>query len=210
MATTIQDSIQFDLHAEEVVVNTTVKVVANVVTLLRTDTIEEHHKEAIRDVMQQFIRADWQFSNITRSAHASGVEQMTLTATARVAEAENYALDRRREQASRDGLRIASVSTDTSPTQEQMVETQSKLRLRLLQMAQTEQQKINNAMESQYRLGDVIFDPVDESVANVRTARPAQMYGSGFAAAQAINDAGPLGNAVKLTMQARVTLRVKR
>lgn len=206
----IQDSIQFDLYAEEVVVNTTVKVIANLATLLSPDTSEDQHKENIREVMQSFIRSDWQFSGITRSTHASGREQMTLTATARVPESENYALDRRREQASRDGLRIASVSTDTSPTQEQMEETQSKLRLRLLQKARTELQKINNALDQDYRLAEVVFDPVDESAANVRTARPSAMYGAGFAAAEASAAAGPLGNAVKLTMQARVTLRIKR
>ena len=205
----IQDSIQFDLTAEEVVVNTTVKVIASVVTLLATGTIEEHHKEAIREVMQKFIRADWQFSNISRRAHASGVEEMTLTATARVPEAENYALDRRREAASRDGLRIAQVTTDTQPTPEQVEDTQSTLRLRLLEKANQELVKINNALDEEYRLSEVTFDPLDENVANVRSARPA-MYGSGFAAAEAAAAPGPLGNAVKLNMQARVTLRVTR
>ena len=204
--TTVQDSVQFNLQTEEVVVNNTVKVTAQVTAVLAGDLTENTLRESINETMQRFIRADWQFANMIRSNQRSGVEQVDLIATARVPEAENYNLDRRREQASREGLRIHSVNTDTRPTVQQIEETQSKMRRSLLVKAGKERDAINQTLEEDYRLGEVVFDPDEED-----THRGQAIYGSGFASAQAASaEAGPIGNAVKLTMTARVTLRIKR
>src|ERR1044072_772384 len=204
--TTVQDSVQFNLQTEEVVVNNTVKVTAQVTAVLAGDLTENTLRDGINETMQRFIRADWQFANMIRSNQRSGVEQVDLIATARVPEAENYNLDRRREQASREGLRIHSVNTDTRPTVKQIEETQSKMRRSLLVKAGKERDAINQTLEEDYRLGEVVFDPDEED-----THRGQAIYGSGFASAQAASaEAGPIGNAVKLTMTARVTLRIKR
>ena len=101
---------------------------------------------------------------MTRTSHPSGMEQINLTATARVPESENYALDRRKDEASRDGLRIHSVQADTEPTMEQKEATESRLRQKLLQKAQAELATINatmgkGAVDKTYRIGKVIFDP---------------------------------------------------
>src|SRR5690242_19028298 len=109
----IQDSIQFNLSAEEVVVNTTVKVTAHVTTLMTSDQAEASLRENINSVMQSFIKADWQFANMARSRQRSGVEEVNLTATARVPESENYNLDGRAKRVSREGLQVHSLSTDT-------------------------------------------------------------------------------------------------
>lgn len=208
MTTVVQDSVQFNLETEEVVVNTTVKVVAQVTAVLTSNLTEATLRESINDTMQRFIKADWQFANMIRSNQRSGVEQVDLTASARVPESENYNLDRRREQASREGLRIHSVSTDTSPTVQQIEGTQSKMRRILLEKAVREQAAINETLQADYRLGEVVFDPNDESP-RMTMANRAQ-YGSGFVAQAASAEAGPIGNAVKLNMTARVTLRIKR
>ena len=126
------DSIKFSLQAEQVVVNTTVKIIANVVAMVTPDLVEARLNDSIREVMQKFINADWQFSGMIRNPHAAGLEQINVTATARVPESENYALDQRRQRASREGLSIAQVSTDTSPTSAQIEDTQSELRHQLL------------------------------------------------------------------------------
>jgi hypothetical protein len=88
------------------------------------------------------------------------------------------------------------------------------LRRILLVKAGKERDGINETLQADYRLGEVVFDPIDDDPqarfanANVRAAG---MYGSGFVAeAAASGAAGPIGNAVKLNMAARVTLRIKR
>jgi hypothetical protein len=214
MAKPIQDTIEFTLSAEETVVNDTVRITASIVGMIAQDTSEQSLRESIRTMMKKFIDTDWQFSNVARTSHASGQEQITLNATTRVAESENYALDRRREEASREvnGLRIVSASVDTSATTTQIQETQQKLRLALLKTAQEEARLINQTLtETLYRLGAVTFGQVYDSESNTRAGGRMAMasaasaaYGSGFS-----ND-DTIGNAVKLTMQATVQLRISR
>jgi hypothetical protein len=209
MAKPIQDTIQFVLSSEEVVVNTTVKINASMVAIVTTDMTEQRLKEAIRDVVKKFIpTADWQFSGMSRTSHASGMEQVTLNATARIPEADNYALDRRSKEASVDGISIHTVATDNSPTAGQIETTQRKLRLELLEKAQQEADAINEATGMDYRLGEVIFDPESASTANVRNNRmmASATYGAGFDQPLG-GGGGDIGNAVKLTMLARVILR---
>jgi hypothetical protein len=209
---TIQDSIQFNLTAEEVVVNNTVKVTAHVTALMTQDQTEAGLRDNINTMMQRFIKADWQFANMTRSRQRTGVEEVNLTATARVPESENYNLDGRARDVSREGLQLHSLSTDTQPTIQQIEEAQSKLRRILLVKAGKEQDAINTTLQANYRLGEVVFDPpYDENPRVARAAFSAANYGSGFAAEPPGGGApGPIGNAVKLGMAARVTLRIKR
>lgn len=209
----VQDTIQFDLRAEQVVTNDTVRITAHLVGMIPKDTTEQAVRETIRAMMRRFIDTDWQFSNLIRKAHASGSEEITLTATARVPEKENYGLDRRREEASRanDTMRIVSATTDTSPTTAQIAEAQSKLRLELLKKAQAELKLINEAMSEKYRLGQVVFLMAASDTANYARAAAASFsgktpYGSGFSD----EDEDSLGNAVKLTMQASIELRISR
>jgi hypothetical protein len=130
-----------------------------------------------------------------------------------VSEAENYALDRRREEACRDveGIRIVSVTTDTAPTLAQLAETQQKLRLSLLKQAQTELRLINETLgETLYRLGAISFGQSHDTLGNrpqtIAVAASAKMsYGTGFS-----DNDDTIGNAVKLTMHADIQLRISR
>ena len=204
-----QDSIGFILTAEQVVNNETVKIVANVVAMVLPALTEPKLKESLRELMRNFIPvADWQFAGMTRSSHASGLEQVTLSASARVPESENYALDRRREAASTDGLRINSTSTDTSPSKTQMDATYSSLRLELISMAQTEMTAINAALGGGYRISKLNFDPLSDMQPTKRNMMMsgATSYGSGFAS-EVAGGGGDIGNAVKVSMQAEVVLR---
>jgi hypothetical protein len=204
----VQDSIIFSLSADEVVVNNTAKVVAKMVILLASGTTESTLKPSIYEILSAFIPgADFQIGSMDRSSHSSGLEQVTLIASTRIPESENYALDRRRETASRDGLRITSLSIDTSPTQQQLDETNSKLRLSLIAKAQAELALINDAMEGGYRISKITFDPESEMMPSKMSAAN---YGSGFRASAQSPTGGStddIGNAVKITMQAEVVLR---
>jgi len=68
----VQDTIQFDLRAEQVVTNDTVRITAHLVGMIPKDTTEQAVRETIRAMMRGFIDTDWQFSNMVRKAHASG------------------------------------------------------------------------------------------------------------------------------------------
>jgi hypothetical protein len=206
----IQDTIQFDLSAEEIVVNDTVKIIAAIIGMIPDDIDEKKLRDSIRALMRKFIETDWQFSNMVRSSDPAGKERITLTATARIPEKENYALERRRDDASRghELMRITMVTTDTTPTANQIEATQSKLRLAILKKAQSELALINKAIDQQYRIGDVRFNAGVESALANRQAHTALAsaktpYGAGFA-----GDDESIGNAVKLTMHAVIQLRI--
>ena len=201
----VQDTIQFAIFAEEMVTNTTVTIVANVVALITPEMTEPLLKESIRDLMQRFIKSDWRFSHMSRNSHAAGMEQVNLTATARVPEEENYALDRRRKEASREGLTIYSHTTDTSLASSQIDETHSKLRLAILRKAKQELVAINKALDETYRLGRVSFERLDPNEADPsrrRVLAAKTPYGSGFN-----NADDDVGNTVKVVMRATVELR---
>jgi hypothetical protein len=168
-------------------------------------------------MMNRFITASWQFANITRTAHDSGYEQINLTASARVSESENRALDSRRKEVSQKGLSISKVTPDISFPASLVEETERKLRLAIIHKAQDECLAISSAMKRTYRIKKINYAiELEESFSNNRiSASSASMktsYGSGFGPTGAGGAGGPtgaddsLGNAQKFTMNATVTL----
>ena len=127
-------------------------------------------------------------------------------------ESENYGLDRRRVEASVEGMTIASHTTDTSPTTAQIESAQSKLRLSILSKAEVERQAISDALTVPYRLGSVTFNDVNVNVNNMPrggVAMASAAYGSSFGHDSLDEDA--IGNAIKLiVMSPIVHLRISR
>jgi|ERR1019366_430321 hypothetical protein len=207
----IQDTIEFSLIAEQTVVNTTVKITATIAGIITPNVAEDALRENIRSIMKKFIdTAIWQISGIIRSKDDSGMERIRLTATTRVSETENYALEERAEAASVKGMKISSVAVDTAPPTSMIEETESSLRITLLAKAVAECANINGALGDDYRLGEVSFSRDANSTSNLsnsshrnvsQMAMASASYGSGF------DEAGTLGNAVKLTMYAAIILR---
>lgn len=206
----IQDSIDFVLAVEETVVNTTVKMVATISGMVTPGVTEESLKADIRRMMKRFIKdAAWNFAQVLRESHPSGLEQINLQASARVSESENYALDKRSREVSQDGLSIVSVYADTAPPPSMIEETESRLRVALLTKAQKELGVINKAMGDTYRVGAVAFQAAAQPnlrLLSNKTAN-ASSYGSGFGRDANADDPDALGNAVKLTMRANVSFR---
>jgi hypothetical protein len=211
----IQDTIDFVLSAEHTVVNTTVKMVATIASIITADMTEAKLKENIKEMMKKFVSdANWQFSGMTRNSHASGMEELTLIATARVSEAENYALDKRARDVSQEGMSITGISTDPSPPASMIEEAEGLLRQRLLTKATKELGDLNNVMAvlapNGYRINSVVFQTAGNEYANSRGVTMAatvakSSYGSGFGADMGGGE-DALGNAVKLTMRANVKL----
>jgi len=209
----IQDTIDFTLRAEHTIVNKTVKLIATVVALVAGDTTEEALRADIKATMKKLIEADWQFSNMTRSADASGWERVTLNASVRVPESENYNLDNRAKEASRKGLTITDVRVDTSVPYSMIEEAESDLRLVLIEKVHAERAKLERSLDagSSYRIHSLSFSHVASPSNNFSNSSAHTMamvvggsaktaYGSGF------SDDDTLGNASKISMQVSVSL----
>lgn len=211
MPHTVLDTLEFSVKAETVLVNDTVKLLAQITALVAGDVTEEALRADIRETMQKFIATEWQFANLSRSADPTGFERVTLTASARVSEKENYNLDGRARAASRKGLQIASVQADTSIPAAKIEEAERKLRADIMVKVQNERAALNKLLgdsEQPYRLHRIAFGALHDGTS--RHARAGMMleaattksaYGSGFG-----GDDQTLGNASKLTMTAEIIL----
>ena len=214
----VQDTIEFPLTAEYTIVNTTIKITAQISGMITPDVTEEALRDSIRDMLKRFVDttqyADtvWQISNTNRSKHASGMEQISLSATVRVPESEHYALEERAAAVSVKGMTIARADVDTTPSQAMMDDAESKLRVILLKKASDELKLINKALDTSYRLGSVVFsENPTNNFSNSKGVTMAAMSPFNIERHYSGNgDAGgsaPLGNAVKLTMYGLVELR---
>lgn len=212
MPTIEEDTITLKLSAEKTVTNTTAKVLAELTGMITRDRTEAEVKKLIHTVARKLIPTDdWQFANINRTAHPSGYEQITLIASVRVPEAENRALDKRRQEASRpdEGLTITRVSVDLSFPTSLIETTERELRLNVIAKALDEAKVLGDALGRTYRIKTINFDDDDDGrnykISNRMSSdcgATKTPYGSGF------RDDDVLGNAQKLTLTAVVTLAV--
>jgi len=213
----ILDTIEFYLLKEHTIVNDTVRLVALVSGTIDPDLSEVVVKENVRALMKRLIpSANWQFSGMTRGTHASGREELSVTATTRVSEAENYALERRARTASEAGLTIASVYSDTTPPQSMVNEAESNLRKDLLRDTAKEIAALNEIARDMpgpgapYRLHALTFEtgggPANIQAMSVSNRGGATMQAHAMNYGSGMGDDGTLGNATKVTMRARVRL----
>jgi hypothetical protein len=209
----LQDSIQLTLTDEFTVINDTVKVVATVQALVQPNETDAALRGNIRETLRKLIDTDkWQISNLQRTADASGVERVSLTASTRVSESENSNLDNRAREASRPGLNISNVSVDTTTPRAKVEEAERSLRLALLEKARIEADEMNAVMGfigQGYRVHQVSYSNNGSgndysngmrSKGVMAMAATATSYGSGF------GDDDVLGNAQKLSMTAQIVL----
>lgn len=212
----VQDAIQYVLVAESTVVNDSVKLVASISGMIPSGTTQDAMILDIRSMMQKLVPdAQWMFAGINRTQDVSGMERIDLQASARVSENENYGLDKRARDVSKEGMTVTSIYADTTPPADMVEKCEQELRVTLLKKAQVEMHDINKVMQSSYRISDVTFNPASQDMSNSRMSSKTP-YGSGVVAmatmamsADAAGGSAPqtLGNAVKLVMRATVTLR---
>ncbi len=208
MAEPIQDEISFTLMAEHTVVNDTVKIVAGISGIITSEMTEDKLKDSIRKMMRRLIKdAQWNFANVTRRNHASGMEQIDLEASARVSEKENYGLEKRAREVSQEGMSVTEIRADSDPPRNMLDGCESELRIRLLGMAVKERDAISKAMGASYRIGEVNFRKIaSASLSNNASRGGSTRIASASSYGTSYDDEDGLGNAVKLTMEAAVTL----
>lgn len=207
----IQDTIEFELTAEETVVNDTVKVIAQVDAIITSDESDDTLYSRVRSTLTQFIpSAKWQFSNISRSNDTAGVERLSLVASARIPETENRNLQNRARDASQKGLSISDYHVDEQIPASMVDAASKKLRLKILELAGDELKDVREAMgDDTWRIYNVnhLVDSTKGHRHVMEAASRSLAYGIGGAAGA--GDDEPLGNAQKFSIRSRVTLARK-
>lgn len=200
---------EFAVVEERTVVNTTVKIVAQIVGIIAVEKSEDLLRNDIRAMMTGFIDAEWQFANTVRSLDNTGLERISMTATARVGETENHALDRRAAEVSKPGLTIVSVSADTSIPQNNIDAAERDLRAALFAKVNAECKELSAHVGSSFFVSSIRFGPAPmrgtvthNAMATIASGSLTKSgYGSGFG-----DEGDTLGSAHKLAMQASVVL----
>lgn len=135
----------FNLGEDTTVVNDTIKV-----TCAITGVIGESNKEQIDERVRavthsMFPDADWAYANYST---ASDGLTFRVSATTRVPTSAHERLDDRCEEASNQTTLITVTNIDTSIPEWQVREEESKLRLRIIDLAHAEAAKIGGLLES--------------------------------------------------------------
>lgn len=196
--------IVLELDADTDVVNDTVKITATLVAMIGTDVTDRTLAQDIRDTLHRFIDTKWSLSNPARQRDQSGYERVTVQATCRVPETENYSLDERRQTASKPGLQIASAFADTSIPMTMIRDAQRKLRMSLIERAREEADEVGKITNDGWTVGKITFVESDDRYDKARPTMMASTYRS----APQIESAGAdgIGNTQRLFMSATVTL----
>ena len=208
-----QDTVNFVLRADKVVTNDTVKVIVTVDTLSAQQTTEKELRTEIRQVLGKFIPgAEWAFDSQTRTNDTSGYERVTLRATTRINETENYKLQDRANESSRQGLRLSNVEVDSSIPMPMLEKAEKELRATLVKKALDEAKEMAELTGRDYRLGIVNInnasDPYSRKAGMANTRAYAVASASmGGGASDAADEEG-LGNSQRLELTANIELRV--
>lgn len=202
----VQDTIEFTLSADDVVVNDTVKLSATIVSLVKSEITEASLTASIQQMMSRLIStAKWQFSGMTRQNDQSGMERIAVLATTRVPEAESKGIDKRIRDVSVEGMNITNISADITPPAWMIEPAESKLRLTLLGKATAELAAINEVMGGSYRIGQITF--TNQNNWNPSNNRASTAYAATMSMEGPHGGGETLGNAMKLTLIASVELR---
>lgn len=110
------DQIHLTLSVEDWVETETAKVTARVDAAMRGAEAGAARTEALNALNKSAKDAVWRITDFSRSQDASGLERFSITAEARLPEAQLGGLAERADDASRPGLKARILTVDFTPT----------------------------------------------------------------------------------------------
>lgn len=139
----VQDDITILLRAQKIIEHKEVRVNVSVTAQIDPATTESEFRNELQSTLQKFITTDWKIQSIQRSKGTGIYEYVSVSATARVPESENYKLQERAGKVSRIGFELVNPSVDYSLTFDQVQEINAGLRATLVSNALTEVNALN-------------------------------------------------------------------
>lgn len=156
--TSLDDTVNFKLHATRTKVQETVQINVPVTLLVQPAQNDPKVLDAhIRDALQRFIRAEWVFSTIRREGETLGYERLRLSATARVSPVEIYNLKERARNAGQEGLELGEPTVNYKLPSAKVSEVNSALRLQLLEDLMQQIPVLNKVTGREWRIGSIQY-----------------------------------------------------
>ncbi|MFA6280858.1 MAG: hypothetical protein WC612_08780 [Bdellovibrionales bacterium] len=151
------DSVVFDLSAEQWVTTKTARVMLSVeaaVTNNTAGTMRASMTKAVGDM----VKADWRVVSFNRGQDQTGMERWSALYEARVPENELSGLSDKAKQNSKAGMQITVNNIDFSPTLEENQAATGQLRTQLYKMANEQLSALNATITGRsYRIAMIDF-----------------------------------------------------
>jgi hypothetical protein len=179
----IQDTITLVLNDQKIVVHETVRVNVGISAQVAPETSEADFRKEIQDTLKRFINADWKIQSISRFK-GNKYENVSVAATARIPETENYRLQERANEVTRIGFELVNPNVDYSLTFDEIQAVNAELRQTLLRKALDEVTEINQTFREMgtpgirqiFRISNIRFDAGNNQFTNATPLHLNQMH----------------------------------
>lgn len=166
-----QDTVQVAFSVEDFVTADSVKIEVTAFAVVPEGSVDI--KAKIMDALDKAQPgAKWSITGMDRNTNDTGQEQVTATATSRIADKDLNGLGKRIVAASYPGLKLKHSHTDYAPRQAQIDEAVRKLRTRVYERANEEVDDINAVVKGtfEWRVGGISVSMQDDH-SNVRSPK---------------------------------------
>jgi len=206
------DSVVFDLSAENWVTTKTARVMLNVEAAVSGNTAGNMRATMTKSV-NDVVKGDWRLTSFNRSQDSTGMERWSATYESRIAESDLNGLHENAKKQSKAGMQITVSGIDFTPTLEENQAAAGQLRTQIYKQATEQLTALNTAIPGRsYRIAAIDFagggGPMFAARQNyikspLRMAAPMAMGG---AAEMDSASATPMERSEKMTITAHVVL----
>lgn len=198
------DTLRYRVLVHRNIRKDTLRIKAKVTALVSTrDYHQAELEERIHAALGRFIEGRWQFYGMKREPDATGYERVTLTACALVPVGENWNLEERARDASREGLSLSGVEVSYASTNTEVDKIVRELRAEVLRHVKDHIDEYSEISGRAWRIGDIVFGISDED--RGYTGKGARRTDSGMD--DSIETAEMMDGSERITLRASVELR---
>ncbi len=158
------DKIGFQVSARQWVKTQSALIQININATLSNSNLVKARGEIMSD-LKKIAQGDWHLVSFNRSQDSSGLEKLSVDASARVDQSQLTNIYKNAKSVSKPGLNYEVGSIEFKPSLEEIQKAKEQLRERLYQMVNEELARINKQYNSQaYSVFRVFFTEGDEVV----------------------------------------------
>lgn len=204
------DSVAFDLSAEDWVVAKAARVLLSVEAAVNASNEGSMRADMIKAVGNA-VKADWRMTAFNRAQDQTGMERWSVIFEARVPEASLSGLANAVKKASKPGMQIKVDTVDFSPSLEEMEAARAALRTRIVKSANEQLASLNAALPGRnFRISSLTFNnnmavpvpmPMFRTMAAKRAMSEAVMSAPAMAGGEDVASSTDVSQKLTLTAQ---------
>jgi uncharacterized protein YggE len=152
------DTVSFDLSAEEWVTTKTARVMLNAEASVNASS-EGSMRADMMKAVNDAAKADWRMTSFNRMLDQTGMERWSVSFEARLPEASLSGLAERLKKASKPGMQLRVGTIDFTPSNEEMEAARAALRTKIFKDAGEQLTSLNTTLPGRsYRISQIVFE----------------------------------------------------